>query len=275
MTAAFTQKETLPATGRYQTPVYTDAQITHVGGLQYGTAVDYLGVNTNLLLDLWTPPTAGGPSVRPLIILVHGGAFAGGSRSEYANVAVQFAIRGWVVASIDYRLRPTGDANRVLLGARDAIDDGLESVRWLKAHAADYAVDTTRIAADGNSAGGAIALGMALVPDPTPGGPLGSIDPSIDAAMSTGANLTAAVGLVPFTADQAAILMVNYETDSTAAGGNADYSFETCQAVRDAGNTCDFVEIPGEGHTTDINMSGPYWTDHTGPFLFQQLRLDR
>jgi hypothetical protein len=275
MTAAFTQKEALPPTGRYQTPVYTDDQINHLAGLQYGTAVDYLGVNTNLLLDLWTPPTTGGPAVRPLMVLIHGGAFAGGSRSEYANVAVQFATRGWVVASIDYRLRPTGDANRVLLGARDAIDDGLEAVRWLKAHAADYAIDTTRIAADGNSAGGAIALGMALVPDPTPGGPLGSIDPSIEAAMSTGANLTAAIGLVPFTADQAAILMVNYETDSTAGGGNGDYSFRTCQVVRDVGNTCDFVEIPGEGHTTDINMTGPYWTDHTGPFLFQQLRLDR
>ena len=52
----------------------------------------------------------------------------------------------------------------------DAIADAQESVRWLRAHATTYGIDPTRIAAVGDSAGGAIALGLAAAPERCHGG---------------------------------------------------------------------------------------------------------
>ncbi len=261
----------MPASGRYSTPIYSAAQITQTSEIQYGTAVDYVGVSTNLLLDLWTPPSDA-VTTRPLLVLIHGGAFAGGSRSEYQDVAVEFARKGFVVASVDYRLRPTGGADRVLLGASDGIDDVMESVRWLKAHAATYGIDTTRIATEGNSAGAVIALGVALGDDPTPGGPLAAYTPTVEAAVSTGGTLTPGLSQLTLQADDPAINMYNYENDPTDVG-TADDAFKTCAAVRASGNTCDFTELPGEGHTTDLSSTGPYWTTDIGPFLWQHLQL--
>ena len=186
VSAAFTQRPTMPATGRYSSPVYSSSQITVRRALQYGTAPTYLGVVQPLLLDVWTPPAGSGP--RPLVVLVHGGGFQGGTRDQWDGGAMDFATRGYVVASISYRLRPASQP--LLPKAADAIDDGMESIRWLKANAATYGIDTTRIAMMGTSAGGVVALGVALADDPTPGGPLAAVSPRIDAAVSTGAHLT-------------------------------------------------------------------------------------
>ena len=91
------------------------------------------------------------------------------------------------------------DQARWLLAARNAIDDGMESVRWLRSKAATYGFDDTRIAALGSSAGGAIALGIGATDDPTPTGPVAAWSPKIRAAVSTGAHLTPGLDLGLFT----------------------------------------------------------------------------
>jgi acetyl esterase/lipase len=175
-----------------------------------------------------------------------------------------------VAASISYRLRP--GSQPLLPKAADAIDDGMEAVRWLRANAATYGIDTTRIAAMGTSAGGVVALGMALFDDPTPGGPLAAVSPRIDAAVSTGAHLTPGLSTLTLGPEDPAALLVHFELDDTT-GNSSEYAFETCAAVRSAGSTCDFEEVPGEGHQSWITPGGPLWTSRTGPFLFEHLRL--
>jgi dienelactone hydrolase len=175
-----------------------------------------------------------------------------------------------VAASISYRLRP--GRQPLLPKAADAIDDGMEAVRWLRANAATYGIDTTRIAAMGTSAGGVVALGMALFDDPTPGGPLAAVSPRIDAAVCTGAHLTPGLSTLTLGPEDPAALLVHFELDDTT-GNSSEYAFETCAAVRSAGSTCDFEEVPGEGHQSWITPGGPLWTSRTGPFLFEHLRL--
>jgi acetyl esterase len=98
-----------------------------------------------VLVDLHVPD---GPGPFPAAILVHGGGFDAGSKST--NVRPLFeplANAGYAWFSIDYRLAPAAKFPQ-------AIEDLYSAIRWVKANAAVYHVDATRIAIIGESAGG-------------------------------------------------------------------------------------------------------------------------
>jgi acetyl esterase len=98
-----------------------------------------------LLLDLHLPD---GPGPFPAAILVHGGGFDEGSKST--NVRPLFeplANAGFAWFSIDYRLAPE-------FKFPNASDDLNTAIRWVKAHAAQYHLSTSRIVIIGESAGG-------------------------------------------------------------------------------------------------------------------------
>lgn len=103
----------------------------------------------DLRLDLYLP-AAGGAVKRPAIVFVHGGGWRSGVRGNFAPMAIRMAERGYVAATIDYRL--AGEAQYPA-----AIHDVKAAVRWVRAHAADYGIDPARIAIAGASAGGQIA----------------------------------------------------------------------------------------------------------------------
>jgi acetyl esterase len=98
-----------------------------------------------LLLDLHVPD---GPGPFPAAILVHGGGFDEGSKST--NVRPLFDVLAnaqFAWFSIDYRLAPE-------VRFPEPVDDLNSAIRWLKANAAAYHVDVSRIAIIGESAGG-------------------------------------------------------------------------------------------------------------------------
>lgn len=265
----------MPAEGRYSSVQHQASELTTVADQVYGQAEDHAGVVVPLKLDLFLPP-AGGSTTRPTVVLVHGGSFSGGDKSNMAGAARSHAQRGYVAVALGYRLDPgaASSPERYLAAATDAIDDGLEAVRWLRSQAATYRIDPERIAVLGSSAGGAVALGTAAVDDPTPGGPLAAWSPRSNAAVSTGAHLTPGIdlGFVTFEATDSPALMFHYDTD-TATGDDAAYARRTCNGLNAAGVTCRFVQQPGSGHTTSLSAGGPWWTNEIGPFLWDQLGL--
>ncbi len=98
-----------------------------------------------LLLDLHIPDGAG---PFPTAILIHGGGFDEGSKST--NVRPLFeplTNAGFAWFSIDYRLAPA-------VHFPEAMDDVNSAIRWVKANAATYHVDVSKIAVIGESAGG-------------------------------------------------------------------------------------------------------------------------
>jgi len=94
-------------------------------------------------------PNGDGP--RPAVLLVHGGSWQRGSRSEMAKFARRFASAGYVVFNVDYRLAPQYHYPTQL-------DDVRAAFGWLRAHASSLGVDPQRIAVMGYSAGAHLAL---------------------------------------------------------------------------------------------------------------------
>ncbi len=108
------------------------------------------GGDVPLMLDIWRPAKPA-ESPRPVIVAIHGGGWAGGDKAEAAFAAVGFVQRGYVVASVNYRLSATA-----LFPA--AVEDCKCAVRWLRANAKRLGIDPDRIGAMGASAGGHLAL---------------------------------------------------------------------------------------------------------------------
>jgi pectinesterase len=97
-----------------------------------------------LALDLFVPPGAG---PHPVAIVVHGGGWETGDRRMERPFAVRLAAAGYAAAPVSYRLGPAGRFPNALADLRAAI-------RWLRAQAARYRLDTGRVGAVGGSAGG-------------------------------------------------------------------------------------------------------------------------
>ena len=90
----------------------------------------------------------------PCIVVVHGGGWDSGERTQLPEWNHRWAARGYAVADLDYRLAPRHrwPAPR---------EDVLAALAWLKAHARELGVDATRFVLLGRSAGGQIATAIA------------------------------------------------------------------------------------------------------------------
>lgn len=112
-------------------------------------------------LDL-AMPAADSDTPRPAIVIVHGGGWSGGDKRAniWARYPIEYASRGFVAISINYRLLPDHPFPA-------SIEDVRAAVRWLRASADKYNVDVNRIGAYGNSAGAHLALMLGLAgPEP-------------------------------------------------------------------------------------------------------------
>jgi acetyl esterase/lipase len=98
-----------------------------------------------LRLDLLVPDTAG---AKPLVVYLPGGGFVMASKEMALDRRRFVAEAGYAVASIEYRTVPLGATYR------DAVADAKSAIRFLRAHAADYGIDTSKVAVWGESAGG-------------------------------------------------------------------------------------------------------------------------
>jgi acetyl esterase/lipase len=108
------------------------------------------GPNERNDLDLFLPKDDG-KSLRPAVIVIHGGAWRSGDKRQLRNLAEAFARRGYVAAAINYRLAPKWSYPAQL-------DDCQRAVRWLRKNAKEFRVDPKRFGAAGASAGGHLAL---------------------------------------------------------------------------------------------------------------------
>ena len=134
---------------------------------------EYLTETRPLFMDIFTPH---GDTLtkRPAIIFLHSGAFILGSRKNDDMVALcdSFARRGYVTATIDYRLGMGAEVNKFLgviiylavteknaiRASYRALQDSRAAIRFLRHNCNIYGIDSTKIFMVGSSAGAITAL---------------------------------------------------------------------------------------------------------------------
>lgn len=119
--------------------------------LRYGDA------STVQTLDLYLPGQPG-HALMPLVVIIHGGAFLMGDKRSEITAIPALLERGYAIASVGYRL--SGEAPFPA-----AVQDCKASLRWLSSHAEEHALDRTRFAMWGASAGGHLAAMLGVTGD--------------------------------------------------------------------------------------------------------------
>jgi hypothetical protein len=171
---------------RYVTEVFSSVDSTQ--NIPYGSNYSFLSgspVLQPLVFDLYKP-SGDAETSRPLVIFIHTGSFlpivvngtpTGSMRdSASSEMCRRFARRGYVVASMDYRvgwnpIAPDQDirTGTLLQGVGRALQDARACVRYFKNDFMNggniYGIDTSKIILCGQGSGGYVALGAATIHD--------------------------------------------------------------------------------------------------------------
>jgi len=112
--------------------------------------VEYKNVNgKSLQMDFYRPKNT--TETLPLLVFIHGGSWKSGNRSDYLVYLTSFAEKGYMTATISYRL------------LRDsiypaAVEDVTDAVEWLFKNGENFRYDPDRIVLVGGSAGAHLAM---------------------------------------------------------------------------------------------------------------------
>jgi acetyl esterase/lipase len=104
---------------------------------------------TSLKLDIYKLKAQKEKS--PVLLFIHGGSWKKGKRQDCLPYLIDYAMKGYVTATVSYRL--SGVAKYPA-----ALEDVKCAIKWLKDHADEYNFDASRMALVGGSAGGHLAL---------------------------------------------------------------------------------------------------------------------
>ncbi len=102
---------------------------------------------------------------KPVVMLIHGGAFYIGSKESACEQALAYALakRGYFVASIDYRLGFKPTPADIEMSAYRAIQDAHAALRYLSHHSNGIGFDPDQVYIGGTSAGAVAALNVAFM----------------------------------------------------------------------------------------------------------------
>lgn len=225
-----------------------------------------------LKLDLYEPEGDAAPSLRPGVIMIHGGSFVEGDKNSPGAIVVSacrdLAARGYACVSINYRLAgddppTTGNSsiNRAILAA---VEDAATAVRWLADNAARYRIDPGRIALGGASAG-AIASLLLAYPSAGQGLPIRAV---IDlwGAMYDQVN-TIQKGKPP-------LIIVHGTLDPTVS---YTYAQAIVNRAREVGLDYEAYPVEGAGHSVPLEtlVNGVSLHQRIADFLYTRLDLAR
>ena len=89
-------------------------------------------------------------SLNPAIVIIHGGGWKSGNKSQMETFAIEMASKGYSCFNIEFRLSPEAKYPAALFDVKKAI-------QYIRSKAKKYNVDTTKIAVLGCSSGGQMA----------------------------------------------------------------------------------------------------------------------
>lgn len=264
------------------------ARASFQADIEYGTAS-----GESLKLDASVPE---GTGPWPVVILVHGGGWTAGDKSGgpkkgyMAPMHEPLTKAGFAWFSINYRLAPKYHHPAQL-------EDLQTAIRWVKAHAAQYHLDVTRIALAGESAGSQmVALAAMQADDSTR---VAAVIPFylpadlLEDPIKTGVlnpSRSALIGRTEFNDESRALLRAASPMYFVKPGlppflllhGTADQSVPYQQSVtmqaklRAAGVPCELITIPGGVHgMLSWDTVAPDYKDRVVGWLVQTLRVKK
>lgn len=124
----------------------------------------YLETPATLRMDVYLPLFPNGDQLpqRPFVLLIHGGGFQTGGRQQFREECRMFARRGYVAATIDYRLgydcaQGPDEYNKAVYRA---VQDARAALRFAASNATNWAINTNWFFIGGSSAGAGTALSV-------------------------------------------------------------------------------------------------------------------
>ena len=149
---------------RFKSDIFTS--IDSNVNVRYGEATNIKNEMETLMLDVFMP-SADTMKKRPLIVFIHGGGFQNGNRkvSITQRTVRQFVPKGYVVSCISYRLgiedpKSNKDYAEAMYRAQQ---DARTAIRFLKANATRWNIDTAQVFVCGTSAGAMTSLALAYM----------------------------------------------------------------------------------------------------------------
>ncbi len=255
---------------RYAVPIVASLTLTicAVGAIAAGSLysvaedarpqlVEYsYGQHADNNLDLYLPASVAvakpGQALTPTVVLVHGGAWVRGDKEDMQRAAQSVVDLGYVAISVNYRVAPE---SKWPTQRRDLI----AALRWIRAHAPDLHVDTSRMVVLGSSAGGEIAA----------------------AALTQGAGSRLARGLITLSAPTD-LALVAQDTEATDDADASDLAMivtrdligcegEECLATIE--NRSVFDNLDGRDPPSLVFTSDREWVDPQSSIRFHQVAL--
>jgi len=122
----------------------------------------YYGPDKENTMDISLPKGRTGDT--PVIILVHGGAWTGGDKSDFSYLREYLSRKGFAAVSVNYRLVKSKGS-----GMRNILDDMSHVISYVKEKSGDWTFSRDLIFLTGHSAGGHISLlySFSLAPEGT------------------------------------------------------------------------------------------------------------
>lgn len=123
----------------------------------------------SLLMDIYEPLDGDSRARRPLILLIHGGAFINGDKQDetYVKWCRHYASLGYVAVSMNYRMGFLPSKDAIDCAGYRAAQDANAALRFLVQHADTYRINPELIFTFGTSAGAITALNVAFLKDST------------------------------------------------------------------------------------------------------------
>lgn len=120
--------------------------------------------DTGLTMHVFAREDINESKPHPAVVFIHGGGWAFGEPSDFFAACRRYATMGFTTFSVQYRLaeNPNGDIPSPRLTPIECVKDVRSAVRWVRAHAAEFAIDPDRIVVGGHSVGGQLSLSTVL-----------------------------------------------------------------------------------------------------------------
>jgi acetyl esterase/lipase len=144
--------------------VYPPSDIFIDSNIIYGHAINWTGANETLTLNMCFPKlSVDTMQKRPMVFLIHGGGFVNGNKRDLNYEAYEFARRGFIAVTIDYRLGRDCNGPDSLSydkAVYRAMQDANAALRFMVSKADSIGLDTNWIFIGGSSAGSGTCLAI-------------------------------------------------------------------------------------------------------------------